>query len=151
MKLVCSQTELNTALQLVSRAVASRPTHPVLANVLLTADLTPKVADMGSAMVLEDGMQDFVAGSGSPLYQAPEVLRREEVDERCDVWSYGYEKQSVSGLCDTKVGCRQYLPVHQVTMSSQSLHCQLKDWTFASSKSFGCDLRDVLKHTNFWL
>ena len=38
MKLVCSQTELNAALQLVSRAVASRPTHPVLANVLLTAD-----------------------------------------------------------------------------------------------------------------
>ncbi len=38
MKLVCSQTELNTALQLVTRAVASRPTHPVLANVLLTAD-----------------------------------------------------------------------------------------------------------------
>ena len=38
MKLVCSQIELNTALQLVSRAVANRPTHPVLANVLLTAD-----------------------------------------------------------------------------------------------------------------
>ena len=38
MKLVCSQAELNTALQLVTRAVASRPTHPVLANVLLTAD-----------------------------------------------------------------------------------------------------------------
>ena len=38
MKLVCSQTELNAALQLVSRAVAARPTHPVLANVLLTAD-----------------------------------------------------------------------------------------------------------------
>ncbi len=38
MKLICSQVELNSALQLVSRAVASRPTHPVLANVLLTAD-----------------------------------------------------------------------------------------------------------------
>ncbi|AAP99047.1 MULTISPECIES: DNA polymerase III subunit beta [Prochlorococcus] len=38
MKLVCSQIELNTALQLVSRAVATRPSHPVLANVLLTAD-----------------------------------------------------------------------------------------------------------------
>ena len=38
MKLVCSQTELSSSLQLVSRAVASRPTHPVLANVLLTAD-----------------------------------------------------------------------------------------------------------------
>ena len=59
------------------------------ANVLLTADLTPKIADMGSAMVLEDGMQDFVAGSGSPLYQAPEVLRREEADQRCDIWSFG--------------------------------------------------------------
>ena len=38
MKLVCSQSELSTSLQLVSRAVAARPTHPVLANVLLTAD-----------------------------------------------------------------------------------------------------------------
>ena len=39
MKVVCSQSELNAALQLVSRAVATRPTHPVLANVLLTADV----------------------------------------------------------------------------------------------------------------
>tara|TARA_Y100001968_G_C19381163_1_gene730404 strand:+ start:293 stop:1435 length:1143 start_codon:yes stop_codon:yes gene_type:complete len=38
MKLNCSQSEFNSALQLVSRAVAVRPTHPVLANVLLTAD-----------------------------------------------------------------------------------------------------------------
>ena len=38
MKLVCSQTELTSSLSLVSRAVAGRPTHPVLANVLLTAD-----------------------------------------------------------------------------------------------------------------
>ena len=38
MKLVCSQSELNAALQLVSRAVSTRPTHPVLANILLTAD-----------------------------------------------------------------------------------------------------------------
>jgi len=38
MKLVCSQSELSASLQLVSRAVSARPTHPVLANVLLTAD-----------------------------------------------------------------------------------------------------------------
>ncbi|MFM7547720.1 MAG: DNA polymerase III subunit beta [Cyanobacteriota bacterium] len=38
MKLVCSQAELSSSLQLVSRAVSARPTHPVLANVLLTAD-----------------------------------------------------------------------------------------------------------------
>ena len=40
-------------------------------------------------MVFVDGMEDFVAGSGSPLFQAPEVLRREEADALCDVWSYG--------------------------------------------------------------
>ncbi|HBK98820.1 MAG TPA: DNA polymerase III subunit beta [Microcoleaceae bacterium UBA10368] len=38
MKLVCTQSDLNTNLSLVSRAVPSRPTHPVLANVLLVAD-----------------------------------------------------------------------------------------------------------------
>jgi DNA polymerase III subunit beta len=38
MKLICTQNELNTHLSLVSRAVPSRPSHPVLANVLLKAD-----------------------------------------------------------------------------------------------------------------
>ena len=38
MKLVCNQSDLNTHLSLTSRAVPSRPTHPILANVLLQAD-----------------------------------------------------------------------------------------------------------------
>ncbi|MBW4691950.1 MAG: DNA polymerase III subunit beta [Lyngbya sp. HA4199-MV5] len=38
MKLVCSQNSLSTNLSLVSRAVSSRPSHPVLANILLVAD-----------------------------------------------------------------------------------------------------------------
>ncbi len=38
MKFVCTQSDLNSHLSLVSRAVPSRPNHPVLANVLLTAD-----------------------------------------------------------------------------------------------------------------
>ena len=38
MKLVCSQSDLNTHLSLTFRAVPSRPTHPILANVLLKAD-----------------------------------------------------------------------------------------------------------------
>ncbi|MDH6100590.1 DNA polymerase III subunit beta [Anabaenopsis sp. FSS-46] len=38
MKLVCTQSDLSTNLSLVSRAVPSRPTHPVLANILLQAD-----------------------------------------------------------------------------------------------------------------
>ena len=38
MQIVCNQIELNNAIQLVSKAVASRPTHPILGNILLTAD-----------------------------------------------------------------------------------------------------------------
>jgi len=38
MKFVCNQSDISTNLSLVSRAVPSRPTHSILANVLLTAD-----------------------------------------------------------------------------------------------------------------
>lgn len=38
MKFICSQSELNNQLSLVSRAVASRPSRPVLGNVWLNAD-----------------------------------------------------------------------------------------------------------------
>ena len=38
MEIICNQNELNNAIQLVSKAVASKPTHPILANILLTAD-----------------------------------------------------------------------------------------------------------------
>jgi DNA polymerase III subunit beta len=38
MKFVCSQSDLNTNLSLVGRAVSSRPTHPILGNILFVAD-----------------------------------------------------------------------------------------------------------------
>ncbi len=38
MEIICNQNELNNAIQLVNKAVASRPTHPILANILITAD-----------------------------------------------------------------------------------------------------------------
>lgn len=38
MKFVCSRNDLNSNLSFVSRAVPSRPTHPVLGNVLFVAD-----------------------------------------------------------------------------------------------------------------
>ena len=48
MEIVCNQGNLNNAIQLVSKAVASRPTHPILANILVTADeLTKKVSLTG--------------------------------------------------------------------------------------------------------
>ncbi|MFM8276507.1 MAG: DNA polymerase III subunit beta [Cyanobium sp.] len=62
MKLVCSQAELNASLQLVSRAVASRPTHPVLANLLLTADAaTGRLSLTGYDLTL--GIQTSLAAS----------------------------------------------------------------------------------------
>jgi DNA polymerase-3 subunit beta len=38
MKLICSQSDFSTNLTIVSRVVPSRPSHPVLGNVLLKAD-----------------------------------------------------------------------------------------------------------------
>lgn len=38
MKFICKQSDFNAILSLVSRAVSSRPTHPVLGNLLLVAD-----------------------------------------------------------------------------------------------------------------
>ena len=62
MKLSCSQADLNTALQLVSRAVSNRPTHPVLANVLLAADeVTGKLRLTGFDLSL--GIQTSISAS----------------------------------------------------------------------------------------
>lgn len=56
MKLVCAQNHLNSHLSLVSRAVSSRPTHPVLANVLLNADANTQQVSL-SAFDLSLGIQ----------------------------------------------------------------------------------------------
>jgi len=62
MKLTCSQAALNSNLQFVGRAVAARPTHPVLANVLLTADVgTGKVSLTGFDLSL--GIQSSFAAT----------------------------------------------------------------------------------------
>ncbi len=48
MEIVCQQSELNIAIQLVNKAVASRPTHPILSNILFTADeVTNKISLTG--------------------------------------------------------------------------------------------------------
>ena len=58
-------------------------------NVLLSSDLTtPKIGDMGTAVEMQEGGEGL-AGSGTPLFQAPELLRGEASDGRCDVWSFG--------------------------------------------------------------
>lgn len=62
MKLVCTQSDLNSNLSLVSRAVPSRPTHPVLGNVLVTADLTTQQVQL-TAFDLSLGIQTSFAAT----------------------------------------------------------------------------------------
>ena len=62
MKLVCTQNSLSTSLSLVSRAVATRPTHPVLANVLLVANAETQQVSL-SAFDLSLGIQTSFAAT----------------------------------------------------------------------------------------
>jgi DNA polymerase-3 subunit beta len=107
MKLVCSQAELNASLQLVSRAVASRPTHPVLANVLLTADAgTGRLSLTGFDLSL--GIQTSLAASVQtsgaitlPARLFSEIVARMPADSpiglQCEEGSEQVELTSASG------------------------------------------------------
>ena len=107
MKLVCSQAELNASLQLVSRAVAGRPTHPVLANVLLTADAaTGRLSLTGYDLSLgiQTSLPASVEGSGAitlPARLFSEIVSRLPADSpitlRCEEGGEQVEISSLSG------------------------------------------------------
>lgn len=107
MKLVCSQAELSSSLQLVSRAVAARPTHPVLANVLLTADAgTGRLSLTGFDLSLgiQTSLSASVANSGAitlPARLFGEIVSRMPSDSpitlSCEDGSEQVELTSVSG------------------------------------------------------
>jgi len=104
MKLVCSQAELSTSLQLVSRAVNARPTHPVLANVLLTADAATgrlSLTGFDLSLGIQTSLQASVEESGAITLPArlfadivsrlsadsPVTLRSEENGEQVELTS----------------------------------------------------------------
>ncbi len=61
MKFVCTQHDLNINLSLVSRAVSTRPTHPVLANIKIEATSNPDLIQL-TGFDLSLGIQtNFVA------------------------------------------------------------------------------------------
>ena len=103
MKLTCSQDALNSNLQCVSRAVAARPTHPVLANVLLTADQgTGKVSLTGFDLSL--GIQTtFTAAveqSGAitlPSRLLVDIVSRLSADSPLSLQAPGAESSSDDG------------------------------------------------------
>jgi len=62
MKATTSQSDLNQALALVSRAVSSRPSHPILSTVLLQADAaTGRLTITGYDLAL--GLQSTIPAS----------------------------------------------------------------------------------------
>lgn len=63
-------------------------------NVLCTHSPTEdgfdiKVADMGLSKVIEKGVYQKLSFCGTPLYMAPEMLRKEQYSYPVDIWSIG--------------------------------------------------------------
>lgn len=70
------------------------------ANLLLTADNELKIADFGFGIKAEEVLKPSKYNVGSPLYMAPESLKRNEYSFKTDIWAIGvifYEMLT----CDT--------------------------------------------------
>ncbi len=137
MKFICPQSELNAHLSLVSRAVPSNPSHPVLANVLMYADedkqeisltgfdLSLGVQTSFSAQVQEGGLLTLPAKLLSDIVSRlpnEEITLRTEADNSLATLTSALGRYQVQGLDATeypelptvKTGEAVYLPVEQL-------------------------------------
>ncbi|KAF6152346.1 hypothetical protein GIB67_006000, partial [Kingdonia uniflora] len=57
-------------------------------NVFMDADMHVRVADFGHARFLKEKEQALTGETGTYVYMAPEVIRCEPYNEKCDVYSY---------------------------------------------------------------
>ncbi|XP_024958988.1 serine/threonine-protein kinase STY17-like [Cynara cardunculus var. scolymus] len=58
-------------------------------NIFLDDAFHVRVADFGHARFLTDEEKAFTGETGTFVYMAPEVIRSEPYDEKCDVYSFG--------------------------------------------------------------
>ncbi|NJM48135.1 MAG: DNA polymerase III subunit beta [Alkalinema sp. RU_4_3] len=150
MKLACAQNNLNAHLSLVSRAVASRPTHPVLANVLLVADeesqtlrlsafdlslgiqtSMPARVDVGGSLTLPSKLLGDIV---SRLAEGELVIEGEESDSFLTTLTCASGRYQMRGLSAEEF---PELPViedgQEVQLSAESLIDGLKSSLFSAS------------------
>lgn len=59
-----------------------------LANILVTGDFVIKLADFGFAKFVENNLL-LNSYCGTPITMAPEILKRRQYNQKCDIWSLG--------------------------------------------------------------
>ena len=60
-----------------------------LANILVSKDFTVKIADFGFAKFQVNNQVLLESYCGTPITMAPEILRKNAYNEKCDIWSLG--------------------------------------------------------------
>ncbi|KAN0029372.1 hypothetical protein ACTFIV_011263 [Dictyostelium citrinum] len=60
------------------------------ANILINEDAIVKLADFGVSSQLEDSLRGEASQLvGTPLWMAPEIIKRQNYNNKCDIWSLG--------------------------------------------------------------
>ncbi|KAK5584898.1 hypothetical protein RB653_006516 [Dictyostelium firmibasis] len=60
------------------------------ANILINEDAIVKLADFGVSSQLEDSLRGEASQLvGTPLWMAPEIIKRQNYNIKCDIWSLG--------------------------------------------------------------
>eukprot|EP01126_Amoeba_proteus_P043760 TRINITY_DN4823_c0_g2_i14.p1 TRINITY_DN4823_c0_g2~~TRINITY_DN4823_c0_g2_i14.p1 ORF type:complete len:161 (-),score=44.39 TRINITY_DN4823_c0_g2_i14:144-626(-) len=107
------------------------------ANILLTESGAVKLADFGVSLVLKKGTE-FQATNyiGSPLFMAPEVIRKEKITAASDVWSLGITliELAEGKPPNTDINCLEMLPL-----------LPERNFKLKNPKAFSVEFRNLLE------
>jgi len=133
------------------------------ANIFMVSRTSPKVLDFGIARLAQHPDAASSTHGGSPYYMAPEQLRGDPVDRRCDVYALGVVlhelltgQRAYSGATLEEIGdavrYRTPAPVHEIrhdvppALSAIVAHAMAKDPAdrHRSARQFARELRNWL-------